>query len=94
MAYIAKLYRIESELSDYREQDPDRFAAERRARVEPVLDKMHGWLPQKRGQVLPGSALGTAIALALGQWSKLIRCLDHRSLRRTTTPASRQYDHS
>ena len=60
MAYIAKLYRIESELSDYREQDPDRFAAERRAQVEPVLDKMHGWLRQKQDQVLPGSALGKA----------------------------------
>ena len=42
LAYIAKLYRIESELSEYREQDPVRFATERRARVEPVLDKMHG----------------------------------------------------
>ena len=80
MAYIAKLYRIEAELSDYREQDPDRFAAERRAQVEPVLDKMHGWLRQKQGQVLPGSALGKAISFALGQWRKLIRYLDHPQL--------------
>ena len=80
VAYIAKLYRIESELSDYREQDPDRFAAERRAQVEPVLDKMHGWLRQKQGQVLPGSALGKAIAFALGQWRKLIHYLDHPQL--------------
>ena len=78
VAYIAKLYRIEAELSDYREQDPDRFAAERRAQVEPVLDQMHGWLRQN--QVLPGSALGKAIAFALGQWRKLIRYLDHPQL--------------
>ena len=80
VAYIAKLYRIEAELSDYREQDPDRFAAERRAQVEPVLDQMHGWLRQKQNQVLPGSALGKAIAFALGQWRKLIRYLDHPQL--------------
>ena len=81
VAYIAKLYRIESELSDYREQDPDRFAAERRAQVEPVLEKMHGWLRQKQDQVLPGSALGKAIAFALGQWPKLIRYLELAVLR-------------
>ena len=60
--------------------DPDRFAAERRAQVEPVLEKMHGWLRQKQDQVLPGSALGKAIAFALGQWPKLIRYLDHPQL--------------
>ena len=54
--------------------------AERRARVEPVLDKMHSWLRQKQDQVLPGSALGKAIAFALGQWPKLIRYLDHPQL--------------
>ena len=37
------------------------------AQVEPVLDQMHGWLRQKQNQVLPGLALGKAIAFALGQ---------------------------
>ena len=55
----------------------DRFAAERRARVQPVLDKMYGWLRQKQDQVPPSTALGKAIAFALGQWPKLIRSLDH-----------------
>ena len=77
LAYIGKLYRIESELSEYRESDPDRFQAERRARAQPVLDKMYGWLRQKQNQVVPGTALGKALALALGQWTKLIRYLDH-----------------
>ena len=80
LAYIAKLYRIESELSDYREPDPDRFLAERRARAQPVLDKMHGWLRQKQNQLPPSMALGKAIAFALGQWPKLIRYLDHAQL--------------
>ena len=78
--YIAQLYRIESELSAYRESDPDHFLAERRARAQPVLDKMHGWLRQKQPQVPPGTALGKAIAFALGQWPKLIRYLDHAQL--------------
>ena len=80
VAYIAKPYRIESELSAYRESDPDHFLAERRARAQPVLDKMHGWLRQKQPQVPPGTALGKAITFALGQWPKLIRYLDHAQL--------------
>ena len=48
---------IESELSKYRESDPDHFLAERRARAQPVLDKMHGWLRQKQNQVPPSMAL-------------------------------------
>ena len=80
LAYIAKLYRIESELSDYREPDPDRFLAERRARAQPVLDKMLGWLRQKQNQVPPSMAVGKAIAFALGQWPKLVRYLDHAQL--------------
>ena len=80
LAYIAKLYRIESELSDYREPDPDHFLAERRARAQPVLDKMLGWLRQKQNQVPPSTAVGKAIAFALGQWPKLVRYLDHPQL--------------
>ena len=80
LAYIAKLYRIESELSEYRESDPERFQAERRARAQPVLDKMYGWLRQKQHRVPPSTAVGKAIAFALGQWPKLIRYLDHPQL--------------
>ncbi len=77
LGFIAKLYRAESELSKYRDKDPERFVAARRARVEPVLAKFHGWLQEKRDQVLPGSALGKAVAFALSEWPKLIRYLDH-----------------
>ena len=77
LSFIAKLYRAESELSKYRAADPDRFVAERRTRVEPVLEQLHRWLQQKHGQVRPGSALGKAVAFALGQWPKLIRYLEH-----------------
>ncbi len=77
LGFIAKLYRAESELSKYRDKDPERFVAARRAQVQPVLAKFHGWLQEKRDQVLPGSALGKAVAFALSEWPKLIRYLDH-----------------
>ena len=80
LGFIAKLYRAESELSKYRDEDPERFVAARRARVQPVLDTFHGWLQDKRDQVLPGSALGKAVAFALGEWPKLIRYLEHPQL--------------
>ena len=80
LSFIAKLYRAESELSKYRATDPDRFVAERRARVEPVLEHLHLWLLRKHDQVLPGSALGKAVAFALSQWPKLIRYLEHAQL--------------
>ena len=80
LGYIAKLYRAESELSAYRIDAPDRFVAERRARVEPVLEQMHEWLMAKREQVLPRSALGKAVRFALGEWPKLIGYLEHAQL--------------
>ncbi len=80
LSFIAKLYRAESELSEYRAADPERFVAERRAQVEPPLEQLHAWLHKKHGQVLPGSALGKAVAFALSQWPKLIRYLEHAQL--------------
>ena len=81
LGFIAKLYRAESQLSKHRAEDPERFVAARRAQVQPVLDKFHGWLQEKRDQVLPGSALGKAVAFALSEWPKLIRYLEHPHLR-------------
>ena len=80
LGYIAKLYRAESQLSKYRDEDPAGFVAARRARVEPVLATFHAWLQEKRDQVLPGSALGKAVAFALSEWPKLIRYLEHPQL--------------
>ena len=81
LGFIAKLYRAESQLSKYRDEDPERFVAARRAQVQPVLAKFHAWLQDKGDQVLPGSALGKAVAFALSEWPKLISYLDHPQLR-------------
>lgn len=80
LGYIAKLYRAESQLSAYRAEAPERFVAERRTRVEPVLGQMHQWLLDKSAQVVPQSALGKAVRFALGQWPKLIGYLEHAQL--------------
>ena len=80
LGFIAKLYRAESQLSKCRTENPERFVAARRAQVQPVLDTFRGWLQDKRDQVLPGSALGKAVAFALGEWPKLIRYLEHPQL--------------
>ena len=67
-------------LAKHRKEDPAGFVAARRAQVQPVLDTFHRWLQDKRDQVLPGSALGKAVAFALGEWPKLIRYLEHPQL--------------
>ena len=41
---------------------------------------MYSWLRQKQDQVPPSTAVGKVIAVALGQWPKLIRFLDHALL--------------
>lgn len=84
LGFIAALYRAESQLGEHRDDDPEGFVAARRAQVEPVLEKFHGWLQQKNDQVLPGSALGQAVAYTLVEWPKLIRYLEHAQLRPDT----------
>jgi transposase len=56
--------------------DPIVFAAERRELVEPVLEELKAWLDSKVHEVLPKSALGTAISYTLELWPRLIRYLD------------------
>ena len=73
LAFIAKLYAAES----LRQSTDalDAFNAARRAQVEPVLEKLRGWLERKADQVLPRSALGKAIAYTGGLWPGLVRFL-------------------
>ena len=76
LALFAKLYRVESLLSEQRQADRDGCVEARRERVETVLDKLNAWLRTKHGQVLPSSALGKAVRYTLEQWPKLIRYLE------------------
>jgi len=61
---------------DAKSGDADAFAAERRELVLPILDQLKTWLEAKSTEVLPKSALGTAISYTLDLWPRLVRYLD------------------
>jgi len=78
---IGRMYRHERDLrlkysGDNGIGDPEAFAAERRTLVSPILDELKVWLDAKSLEVLPKSALGTAISYTLDLWPRLIRYLD------------------
>ena len=78
LGLIARLYAAEAQRT--LAKDDAQFVLQRRASVEPILQKLHAWLQRRNDQVPPGTALGKAIAYALTQWPKLIRYLDHAAL--------------
>jgi len=61
-------------------RDPQRFVAERRRLVEPVLQDFHAWLQRRASQVPPETLLGKAVNYAPAQWPKLLRYLDHPAM--------------
>ena len=52
------------------------FSVERRSLVEPILADLKTWLDAKVLEVLPSSALGTAISYMRELWPRLVRYLD------------------
>lgn len=74
LALIARIYRVETELSEM-ERD-DAFADARRKQVSPILGELRSWLAAKALHVPPQSNIGKAVTYTLGQWDKLIRYLD------------------
>lgn len=73
VALIAKLYQVERAA---REQSPQERKALRRKKAAPVLDKIKTWLDQNAPNVLPKSALGTAISYTLALWVELTTYLE------------------
>ena len=81
IAYIKEMYKVEGTLREkyfgaQGSRDEDAFVKERKDLVEPVLTDFKAWLDAKALEVLPKSALGTAISYTLALWSRLIRYLD------------------
>ena len=60
LTIIGHLYRVEKELRR-KDLDPDEFVLERKKRTAPYWEKLATHLEKKMKQVLPSSALGTAI---------------------------------
>jgi transposase len=78
ISYIKKLYGIERELRNkyQKEENLDKFAADRRVRAMPVLEEFKASLIKTEKEVPPSLLLGKAIGYSLNQWNKLVRYLD------------------
>jgi transposase len=79
--FIGKMYSTERTLrekyfGENGTRDTTAFMQERNKLIEPILDELKAWLDAKVLEVLPKSALGTAISYTLELWPRLIRYLD------------------
>ena len=70
VAWIAKLYRIESRIKD---EPPDKKLAVRQEQSIPVLSQFKLWLEGHYPTLLPQSPLGVAFGYALRHWTALTR---------------------
>jgi transposase len=75
MKHIQNLYRVENELRSHG-LDEKTFLNERKAKVEPLLEKFKTWLLKRKDGVLDSSMLGKAINYSLSEWPKLIKYLE------------------
>ena len=77
--YIGKLYQIERELRDEKEDEKitdEEFVIKRKKKAEPVLSNFKAWLLKEVDGVPPSCLLGKAIGYSLNQWDKLIKYLE------------------
>jgi len=70
LGLIAQMYDIEDEI---RLASPDERLAVRQKRSEPILDRLETFLREQRGEALPKSQYGKAIAYTLNHWPELRR---------------------
>jgi len=81
IAKIGAMYKVEQTLrkkyfDENGSTDYTAFSVERRSLVEPILADLKTWLDAKVLEVLPSSALGTAISYMRELWPRLVRYLD------------------
>ena len=74
---ISKLYDVEEKARSFTPKD--RLAIRQRL-SRPVLEDIHEYLIELRGQVLPKSPAGAAVRYALNQWTALTRYLEDGDL--------------
>jgi transposase len=48
----------------------------RRARSRPIMNRLHGWLVERKDQYAPKGPMATAVRYALNNWDELTRFLD------------------
>ncbi len=86
VAYIKKLYAVESEA---KELDAQKRCALRRERSAPLLADLGVWLKEEQQRVLPKSPIGQAIGYALNNWEALNRYVEHGFLNIDNNTAER-----
>lgn len=74
---IARLYQLESLLTNLSEQERQ---AARQERAAPILAEFRAWLDEQRPAVLPKSPIGQATTYTLNQWEALVRYTENGSL--------------
>jgi transposase len=79
LAFIARLYRVETEAREGG-LDAEGRRLLRQAKARPMLEELRTWLLGVVGAVPPKSPLGEAIGYALDQWVALTRYLDNGAL--------------
>jgi transposase len=73
LGFIKTLYTIERRIRD---QPPDERYQVRQRESLPVLEALRAWLDETRPKILPGSALGEALAYLDNHWAGLVRYCD------------------
>jgi hypothetical protein len=73
LGFIQKLFAIEHRI---RKAEPQKRLRVRQAESAPVVKAFCVWLDETLPKVVPGSAIGKALAYTAGQWPKLIRFLE------------------
>jgi len=69
LAFIQRLYRVETQLRD---RDPETRARERQRLAAPILEELHAWLQRSLPEVPPSTLTGKALAYLHTQWPRLI----------------------
>jgi transposase len=67
MKFIRKLYNIEDDMRSQFNDDEEKFIAERKKHVEPVLKEFKEWLIKRSLEVPPALLLGKAVSYSLSQ---------------------------
>lgn len=75
MALFGKLYQVERQARE-EGMDFEQRKALRQEKSLPVLQEMEVWMKENLPLVLPKSAIGEAIAYAMGQWKWIMRYLE------------------
>jgi transposase len=79
LEYIRKLYRIERELrneKNEKKKTDEEFQTKRKEQAVPVLNDFKAWLLDQVDKVPPSLLLGKAIGYSLSQWDKLAAYLE------------------